>query len=80
MLPPVNLALLDQNPKFKALYKDLTTNKLNTDCTTKDLKKQRIQEGLSNVCSCIWHQLGGTRLTPFSNSPKHASKQQSDPY
>ncbi|KAF2090268.1 hypothetical protein K490DRAFT_63144 [Saccharata proteae CBS 121410] len=44
MLPPVEPATLGQNPKFKALYQDLSKEKLNGDASTKDVKRERAQE------------------------------------
>ncbi|KAK8248310.1 hypothetical protein HDK77DRAFT_481727 [Phyllosticta capitalensis] len=40
MLPPLDPAVLERNPKFKALYDDLLQNKLNADASTKNTKKQ----------------------------------------
>lgn len=44
MLPPIDPSTLEQNPGFKALYKDLSTRRLNPDGSSKDLKKQRAQD------------------------------------
>lgn len=35
MLPPVNASVLSANPKIDALYRDLCTNKLNADGSSK---------------------------------------------
>ncbi|KAF2036182.1 hypothetical protein EK21DRAFT_96153 [Setomelanomma holmii] len=44
MLPPVDPSILQRNPNFEVLYKDLTTRKLNPDGSTRDTKKQRIHD------------------------------------
>ncbi|KAK8183883.1 hypothetical protein BC567DRAFT_217122 [Phyllosticta citribraziliensis] len=40
MLPPLDPSIFEQNPRFKALYDDLSQNKLNADASTKNSKKQ----------------------------------------
>ncbi|KAL1635608.1 putative alpha-1,6-mannosyltransferase mnn11 [Neofusicoccum ribis] len=40
MLPPIDPAALERNPKFKVLYEDLSKNKLNEDASTRDIKRQ----------------------------------------
>ncbi|KAL1606706.1 hypothetical protein SLS60_004113 [Paraconiothyrium brasiliense] len=42
MLPPVDTTILERNPNFEVLYKDLCARKLNPDGSTRDTKKQRI--------------------------------------
>ena len=49
MLPPIDPSTLEQNPGFKALYKDLSTRRLNPDGSSKDLKKQRAQDEARKV-------------------------------
>ncbi|KAF2639138.1 hypothetical protein P280DRAFT_54665 [Massarina eburnea CBS 473.64] len=44
MLPPVDPSVLQRNPNFEVLYKDLCTRKLNPDGSTRDAKKQRIHD------------------------------------
>ncbi|KAH9875453.1 hypothetical protein J1614_004945 [Plenodomus biglobosus] len=44
MLPPVDPAVLQRNPNFEVLYKDLCTRKLNPDGSTRDTKKQRVHD------------------------------------
>lgn len=44
MLPPLDPSVLQRNPNFDVLYKDLTTRKLNSDSSTRDTKKQRMHE------------------------------------
>ena len=44
MLPPIDPATLEQNPGFNILYKDLCTRRLNTDGSSKDVKKGRVHE------------------------------------
>ncbi|KAK8174177.1 hypothetical protein IWX90DRAFT_165881 [Phyllosticta citrichinensis] len=40
MLPPLDPSIFERNPRFKALYDDLSQNKLNADASTKNSKKQ----------------------------------------
>lgn len=50
MLPPVDPNVLSANPKFEALYRDLTTNKLNEDGTSKlTAKAQKERESFASV-------------------------------
>lgn len=51
MLPAVDPAVLQQNPNFEVLYKDLTTRKLNADGSTRDTKKQRVHDEIRRVCT-----------------------------
>ncbi|KAF2107247.1 hypothetical protein BDV96DRAFT_302502 [Lophiotrema nucula] len=44
MLPPVDPGVIESNPKFAILYKDLCTRKLNPDGSTRDTKKQRVHD------------------------------------
>jgi hypothetical protein len=53
MLPPVDPKILEQNPNFATLYKDLCTRKLNADASTRDTKKQRIHEEIRRVRTII---------------------------
>ncbi|KAF1977773.1 hypothetical protein BU23DRAFT_526280 [Bimuria novae-zelandiae CBS 107.79] len=46
MLPAVEPKILESNPNFEVLYKDLCARKLNADGSTRDTKKQRIHEGI----------------------------------
>lgn len=49
MLPPVQPEILSANPKFDALYRDLCTNKLDRDGTTKlDAKAQKEHDAMSD--------------------------------
>jgi hypothetical protein len=41
--------MLERNPNFDVLYKDLTTRKLNPDGSTRDTKKQRIHDEIKRV-------------------------------
>src|SRR5215469_1173011 len=43
MLPPIHSSILDRNPRFKVLYKDLSTSRLNPDASTRLIKQQRAQ-------------------------------------
>lgn len=49
MLPPVDPRILERNPNFEVLYKDLTARKLNADGSTRDTKKQRIHDEIRRV-------------------------------
>ncbi|KAH7117031.1 hypothetical protein B0J11DRAFT_107424 [Dendryphion nanum] len=44
MLPPVDPNILQRNPSFAILYKDLYTRRLNPDGSTRDTKKQRVHD------------------------------------
>ncbi|KAF2730488.1 hypothetical protein EJ04DRAFT_45307 [Polyplosphaeria fusca] len=44
MLPPVDPGILERNPGFAVLYKDLSTRRLNSDGSTRDTKKQRLHD------------------------------------
>lgn len=49
MFPPVDPRVLERNPNFEVLYKDLTTRKLNPDGSTRDTKKQRMHDETQRV-------------------------------
>jgi hypothetical protein len=49
MLPPVDPRVLERNPNFDVLYKDLTTRKLNLNGSTRDTKKQRMHDEIRRV-------------------------------
>lgn len=49
MLPPVDPAILQRNPNFELLLKDLCTRKLNHDASTRDTRKQRVHEEIRRV-------------------------------
>lgn len=52
MLPLADTSVLGANPKFAALYRDLSSNKLNTDGTSKlDAKALKEREALEKVSS-----------------------------
>lgn len=51
MLPPIEPEIATANPKFDALYRDLCSNKLNVDGSTKvDVNAQKERDVLSEVC------------------------------
>lgn len=53
MLPPVNQATLTSNTRFDALYRDLCTNKLNSDgSSVLDQKALKERSSLNTVCHC----------------------------
>jgi hypothetical protein len=50
MLPPVESSVLASNPSFDVLYRDLCTNKLNIDGTTRtDAKQQKERDAFNEV-------------------------------
>jgi hypothetical protein len=49
MLPPIDPAVLQRNPNFEILYKDLCTRKLNPNGSTRDTKKQRVHDEIRRV-------------------------------
>ncbi|CAO2650858.1 Nn.00g091550.m01.CDS01 [Neocucurbitaria sp. VM-36] len=51
MLPPVDPVVLQRNPNFEVLYKDLCSRKLNPDGSTRDTKKQRIHDEIRKSLS-----------------------------
>lgn len=71
MLPPVDPEILSANPQFDALYRDLCTNKLEPDGTTKvdaktqqerdafkeDLRKARVAAAKQNLIKSYLYSL-----------------------
>ena len=55
MHPPVDEAVLKNNPQFAGLYKTLTTAILNTNCSTKNDPAHKEREAMREVplTSCI---------------------------
>lgn len=54
MLPPVESAILAAYPKFQGLYRDLCTNKLNEDGSSKlDAKALKDRQGFENVRALV---------------------------
>lgn len=49
MLPPVAPGVLESNPKFKALYLNLASSRLNSDASTRLIKQQRAQADIEKV-------------------------------
>jgi diphthamide biosynthesis protein 3 len=49
MLPPVAPIVLDRNPRFKSLYQNLSTSRLNSDASTRLIKQQRAQADVEKV-------------------------------
>jgi hypothetical protein len=77
MLPPVDPTVVASNPKFEALYRDLTTNKLNKDGSSKlDVKAQRERDTLREVWQHLHRSLRiPSRAVPidcFTASRDHA--------
>lgn len=70
MIPPCDPSILEQNPKFKRLYENLTVNLLNSDCSTRaysaeptraaiaeDLKQCQIQDNKKRIKLGLLKQL-----------------------
>jgi hypothetical protein len=49
MLPPINPAVLERNPRFRALYQDLSNSRLNPDGSSRLIKQQRAQAEVEKV-------------------------------
>lgn len=49
MIPPCDPSILDQNPQFKRLYQNLTTNLLNPDGSTRSTRKDPRREAVVEV-------------------------------
>ena len=49
MLPPIDPVVLQRNPNFEILYKDLCTRKLNPNGSSRDTKKQRVHDEIRKV-------------------------------
>ena len=49
MLPPIDPVVLQRNPNFEILYKDLCTRKLNPNGSSRDTKKQRVHDEIRRV-------------------------------
>ena len=49
MLPPIDPVVLQRNPNFEILYKDLCTRKLNPNSSSRDTKKQRVHDEIRKV-------------------------------
>lgn len=62
MLPLADTSVLGANPKFAALYRDLSSNKLNTDGTSKlDAKALKEREAFEKVSSKIVRKVSRPR-------------------
>ncbi|KAF1962911.1 hypothetical protein CC80DRAFT_461335 [Byssothecium circinans] len=72
MLPPVDPGVLQRNPNFEVLYKDLCARKLNPEGSTKDVKKQRIHDEIRNnlTQSLTTHHQTTTLLTTLTTLPQ----------
>ncbi|EUC50406.1 hypothetical protein COCMIDRAFT_81854 [Bipolaris oryzae ATCC 44560] len=62
MLPPVDPALLQRNPNFEILYKDLCTRKLNPNGSTRETKKQRVHDEIRRALSAARTSLLTTQI------------------
>lgn len=54
MLPPLDVTVFEQNPKFKAFYTEFTASKLHPDGSTKDSKREKEIEDVRKVCIFAW--------------------------
>lgn len=71
MLPPVGSTTLSANPKFETLYRDLCTNKLNTDgSSVLDAKVQKERDIFATVSgeysSLYFEEWSFIRLRPYN--------------
>ncbi|KAF2404916.1 hypothetical protein EJ06DRAFT_3861 [Trichodelitschia bisporula] len=62
MLPPVPPTVLERNPRFKALYQDLSTSRLNPDASTRLIKQQRAQADIEKTLQTARTHLARTQL------------------
>ncbi|KAF1836875.1 hypothetical protein BDW02DRAFT_637620 [Decorospora gaudefroyi] len=75
MLPPVDPEVLQRNPNFEVLYADLCTRKLNPDGSTRDTKRQRVNDEIRKALTKALtthhktHLLTQTLTTLPSQSP-----------
>ncbi|KAF2829634.1 hypothetical protein CC86DRAFT_435483 [Ophiobolus disseminans] len=75
MLPPVDPRVLERNPNFEVLYKDLTTRKLNPDGSTRDTKKQRMHDEIRRSLTTARTTLISSQIltTSLSDLPSQAT-------
>ncbi|KAH7382174.1 hypothetical protein BKA66DRAFT_418271 [Pyrenochaeta sp. MPI-SDFR-AT-0127] len=75
MLPPVDPTVLQRNPNFEVLYKDLCTRKLNPDGSTRDTKKQRMHDEIRRSLTTARTNLISTQIlvTSLSDLPSKAA-------
>ncbi|KAF2866073.1 hypothetical protein BDV95DRAFT_505585 [Massariosphaeria phaeospora] len=75
MLPPVDPTILERNPKFEILYKDLQRRKLGKEGETRDGKRERIagEVGKSLTTSRINHFKTKILLRTLSDLPSKAA-------
>ncbi|KAI4944722.1 hypothetical protein J4E91_008409 [Alternaria rosae] len=75
MLPPIDPAVLQRNPNFEILYKDLCTRKLNPNSSTRDTKKQRVHDEIRRTLTTALTTLHTTQIltTSLSTLPSKAA-------
>ncbi|KAH6841383.1 hypothetical protein AA0119_g9366 [Alternaria tenuissima] len=68
MLPPIDPTVLQRNPNFEILYKDLCTRKLNHNGSTRDTKKQRVHDEIRKTLTSALTTLHTTQILTTSLS------------
>ena len=66
MLPPIDPTVLQRNPNFEILYKDLCTRKLNHNGSTRDTKKQRVHDEIRKVMILSMSHIQDCEIPPRS--------------
>lgn len=66
MLPPIDPTVLQRNPNFEILYKDLCTRKLNPNGSTRDTKKQRVHDEIRKVMILSMSHIQDFEIRPQS--------------
>lgn len=70
MIAPLDPVLTTSHPKFEALYRDLCTNKVNSDATSKlDPKAQKERDSLSEVRAILFDNSHKVVASIISCSP-----------
>jgi len=66
MLPPIDFSTSDRNPRFKALWNDLSTTRLNPDGTSRVARKQKQQDDVRKVSNlCLSLETNTSRHQPI---------------
>ncbi|KAI4694883.1 uncharacterized protein J4E84_001506 [Alternaria hordeiaustralica] len=75
MLPPIDPVVLQRNPNFEILYKDLCTRKLNSNGSSRDTKKQRVHDEIRKTLTSALTTLHTTQIltTSLSTLPSKAT-------
>lgn len=53
MLPPIPPSVLERNPRFSQLYKDISTSRLNSDASSRLIKQQRAQADIEKQVQAL---------------------------